>query len=148
MFIALAIAARHRRSHGRRTEPDALRTSCRHPTPVRRTRQRLTSGASNFRIWRRRTTWRIKISGEVSIRRFRPDRAAHPQRRGKGRGENRDALARSPTGGSRFVDGGEGDWSEHQSATLSDDLDDPMYDPEDDPGDDPFEPEDDAGDDP
>ena len=66
----------------------------------------------------------------------------YPQRRGKGRGENRDALARSPTGGGRFVDGGEGDWSDHQSATLSGDpsygdsarnLDDPMYDPEDEP---------------
>jgi hypothetical protein len=58
----------------------------------------------------------------------------HPQRRGKGRGENRDALARSPTGGGRFVDGGEGDWSDHQSATSYDQwYDDPMYDPEGDP---------------
>jgi hypothetical protein len=62
------------------------------------------------------------------VRRYKP---------GRGKGlpdDKRDALARSPTGGGRFVDGG-GDWSDHQSATLSDDLDDPMYDAEDDLGD-------------
>jgi hypothetical protein len=62
----------------------------------------------------------------------------YPQLRGEGRGHNSDALARSPTGAGRFVDGGAGDWSDHQNATSSDpddysynpDLDDPTYDPE------------------
>lgn len=46
-----------------------------------------------------------------------------PERRGKGRGENRDALSRSPTGG-WFVEGAEGGKEEVRS------LDDPLYDPE------------------
>ena len=51
----------------------------------------------------------------------------HQARRGKGRPDDeRDALARSPTGGGEFVDGGESDWSDHQSVTLDDPLDNPM----------------------
>jgi hypothetical protein len=83
--------------------------------------------------------------GHVKLGDFARIARGYPQRRGKGRGENRDALARSPTGGGRFVDGGKADWSNHRSAALSGDLryrdvaqnlDDPRYDPEDDPMDD------------
>lgn len=72
--------------------------------------------------------------GPIKLSDFARITKDHPLRRGKGRGENRDALARSPTGGGQFVNGGADDWSDHESATglREDPVENPTYDYEDD----------------